>query len=101
MFLRIVTCLVAPVILVFPLAITQGQKQTSPKQTTTPSSTPKPEEQDRIKIFTEEVVLPIVAYDAYGHFDPSIGLDDVLVLENGISQRVPQWQTPSHLTEPI
>ena len=49
---------------------------------------PKPEEQDRIKIFTQEVILPIVAYDAYGHFDPSISPEDVLVLEDGVAQTV-------------
>jgi hypothetical protein len=50
--------------------------------------TPKPEEQDRIRIFTQEIVLPIVAYDVYGHFDPTIGADDVLVLEDGAAQQV-------------
>ena len=43
---------------------------------------------ERVKIFTEEVVLPIVAYDAYGRFDPSISPDDVLVLEDGVGQQV-------------
>lgn len=50
--------------------------------------TPIPEQQDRIKIFTQEIILPIVAYDAYGHFDPSISPDDVLVLEDGVAQTV-------------
>src|SRR6185503_3779456 len=39
-------------------------------------------------IFTQEVILPIVAYDAYGQFDPSISPDDVLVLEDGVAQQV-------------
>jgi von Willebrand factor type A domain len=50
--------------------------------------TPKTDEQDRIRIFTQEIVLPIVAYDVYGHFDPTISADDVLVLEDGVAQQV-------------
>ncbi len=53
-----------------------------------PSPSPSPDEQERIRIFTEEVILPIVAYDAYGHFDPTVGPADVLVLEDGIPQQV-------------
>lgn len=45
-------------------------------------------EQERVKVFTEEVRLPVVALDAYGHYDPTLELDDVLVLEDGVIQQL-------------
>lgn len=48
----------------------------------------KPEDQERVRVFTEEVRLPVMAYDAYGHYDPTLELDDVLVLEDGVAQQL-------------
>ena len=45
-------------------------------------------EQERVKVFTEEVRLPVVAFDAYGHYDPTLELDDILVLEDGVIQQL-------------
>ena len=56
----------------------------------TPSPTPpvdKDQEQP-VRTFTEEVRLPIVALDAYGHYDPTLELGDVLVLEDGVAQQL-------------
>ena len=53
-----------------------------------PSPTPPSEEQDPVRVFTEEVRLPVVALDQYGHYDPTLEPDDVLVLEDGVSQQV-------------
>ena len=55
-----------------------------------PSSTPTPqsEEQEPVKVFTEEVRLPVVAVDQYGHYDPTLEVDDILVLENGVPQQI-------------
>lgn len=50
--------------------------------------TQKPEEQERVRVFTEEVRLPVVAFDAYGHYDPTLELGDVLVLEDGVAQQL-------------
>jgi VWFA-related protein len=47
-----------------------------------------PEEQEPVKVYTEEVRLPVVAYDERERFDPTLGTDDVLVLEDGVPQRV-------------
>jgi VWFA-related protein len=41
-----------------------------------------------VKVFTEEVRLPIVATDTYGHYDPTLEVDDVLVLEDGVPQQI-------------
>jgi len=67
-----------------------GSSQTKPKATASPSPTPATQEsdQERIRVFTEEVRLPIVALDAYGHYDPTLEPDDVLVLEDGVAQQI-------------
>jgi VWFA-related protein len=54
----------------------------------TPSPTPKTEEQEPVKVFTEEVRLQVAALDQYGHYDPALELNDVLVLEDGVAQQV-------------
>jgi VWFA-related protein len=62
-----------------------------PSATPAASPTPKPvvgEPQETIRVFTEEVRLPIFAYDEYGHFDPTLGLDDILVIEDGVPQEI-------------
>lgn len=66
-------------------------QQTAPRLTPapTPSPTPAPrEEQEPVKVFTEEVRLPVVAYDDYGHFDPSVEQNEILVLEDGVPQDI-------------
>lgn len=62
-------------------------------QETRPTPTPSTpesqrEDQEPIKVFTEEVRLPIVAFDDYGYFDPTLELGDVLVIEDGVQQQV-------------
>ena len=49
---------------------------------------PTPTDQERVKVFTEEVRLPVIALDAYGHYDPTLELDDILVLEDGVIQQL-------------
>jgi len=41
-----------------------------------PSPTPKTEEQEPVRIFIEEVRLPVVALDQYGHYDPTLEIDE-------------------------
>ena len=53
-----------------------------------PSPTPPEKDQERVKVFTEEVRLPVIALDAYGHYDPTLVLDDILVLEDGVIQQL-------------
>lgn len=67
----------------FALAATQISSQEPAEPQPSPSPTP-----DTVKVFTEEVRLPIVAFDAYGHYDPTLELDDVLVLEDGVAQQI-------------
>src|SRR5205809_5322468 len=64
----------------------------SPAQTSKPKPAPtvepKSEGQENVKVFTEEVRLPVFATDTYGHFDPALDVDDFLVLEDGKAQQV-------------
>jgi VWFA-related protein len=53
-----------------------------------PSPTPPNEEQEPVKVFTEEVRLPVIALDQYGHYDPTLEVDDILVLEDGVAQQI-------------
>jgi len=56
-----------------------------------PSPTPD-QDQEPVRVFTEEVRLPIAATDTYGHYDPSLTADDVLVLEDGQQQQIKSIQ---------
>ena len=68
------------------LAATQISSQEPAKPRPSPEPSPTPEES--VKVFTEEVRLPVVAFDSYGHYDPTLELDDVLVLEDGVAQQI-------------
>ena len=68
----------------FAIAATQISSQEPAKPKPSPSPTPE----DSVKVFTEEVRLPVMAFDSYGHYDPTLELDDVLVLEDGVAQQI-------------
>jgi VWFA-related protein len=71
---------------VFSIAAVQALSQQPSKPQ--PSPLPTEKEQDKVRVFTEEVRLPVVALDAYGHYDPTLQLDDILVLEDGVIQQL-------------
>jgi VWFA-related protein len=72
-----------------PYSVAQQPKPSpSPTPISAPSRTPLDEDQEPVRVFTEEVRLPVVALDAYGHFDPTLVVDDVLVLEDGVAQQI-------------
>jgi VWFA-related protein len=68
-------------------AATQSSSQQSSQRQTTPQPSPTPTEES-VKVFTEEVRLPVIALDAYGHYDPTLELDDILVIEDGVIQQL-------------
>lgn len=78
-------CLFLTCFLLLSLDCYAQQKAPAPAAQPTP---PKSEEQESVKVFTEEVLLPVVAYDKYGRFDPTLEVDDILVLEDDVPQRV-------------
>ena len=82
--MALLRCTLALLLLAVVTAYTSAQQQK-------PSPTPPPVEKDQeppVRVFTEEVRLPVVAFDSYGHYDPTLELDDVLVLEDGVAQQL-------------
>ena len=68
-----------------------GAQQKAPQPSPSPSTSLPPDQretQEPVKVFTEEVRLPVVAVDQFGHYDPTLVVDDVLVLEDGKPQSV-------------
>ena len=41
-----------------------------------------------MRVFTEEVRLPVAATDTYGHYDLTLEINDVLILEDGQPQQI-------------
>jgi VWFA-related protein len=62
--------------------------QTQPKPPLPLPTPPKEQPDDRVRVFTEEVRLPVVAMDQFGHYDPTVVPDDILVLEDGVAQQI-------------
>jgi VWFA-related protein len=50
--------------------------------------TPTPVDEEAERVYTEEVRLPVFAYDEKGRFDPGLGVDDVLIVEDDVPQQV-------------
>lgn len=75
-------------VLIFFVSVHLSAQTRKPKLSPTPPVEPKGEGQEPVKIFTEEVRLPVVAMDTYGHYDPTLEVDDVLVLEDGEPQQI-------------
>ncbi len=70
-------------------SVHHAQQGTEPA--TTPAARPAPtprDEQEPVKVFTEEVRLPVLAEDDYGHFDPTLAPNDLLVFEDGVQQQI-------------
>src|SRR5689334_915554 len=55
-----------------------------------PRPTPKPDDDDEEteSIFTEEVRIPVFAFDEKGNFDAALAVEDVLVVEDDVPQQV-------------
>ncbi len=53
---------------------------------------PKPTPEDAETVFTEEVRIPVFAHDDKGRFDPTLAVDDVLVVEDDTPQQVKSVQ---------
>lgn len=68
-------------------AAVRGRAQTT-SAAPTPQATPPGESQERVKVFTEEVVLPVNAYDDSGHLSVALETTDILVFEDDVRQQV-------------
>ena len=65
----------------------RGQAQTTPTPKP-PQNTPAAETQEPVKVFTEEVLIPIFVSDSNGRFDPTLEVNDVLVFEDDVLQEI-------------
>jgi VWFA-related protein len=74
-------------LLLFILLATFSIQAQQPNRIPSPTPTPNAQEEP-VRVFTEEVRLPIVAVDQYGHYDPTVVPDDILVLEDGVAQQI-------------
>src|SRR5207237_269503 len=61
----------------FSSSLYQAQTVSNPS----PRPTPPTQQSEPIKIYTEEVLLPVVATDSSGRFDPTLEADDLLILK--------------------
>lgn len=71
-----------------PNSYAQDRPQLKPRPSPTPKVEPKSEDQEPVRVFTEEVRLAVSAMDQFGHYDPTLEIDDVLVLEDGAPQKI-------------
>lgn len=75
-------------VLIFSAAYACSAQQSPPAAPPPQSPTSEREIQDPIRIFTQEVRLPVVAYDDRERFDPTLVPEDILVVEDGVPQIV-------------
>jgi len=57
-------------------------------QQQSPVPTPPPQDDETVSVTSEEVFVPVLARDDAERFDPTLEPDDILVLENGIAQKL-------------
>lgn len=82
---------IASLLILTAIQRNQAQDVLPRRSSAVPSPTPTPAEregQDSVKVFTEEVRLPILVTDEQGRFDPTLEAGDVLVLEDDVPQEV-------------
>jgi len=75
-------------LVVFVAVLAFAATQSSSQEPAKPQPSPSPSPEEAVKVFTEEVRLPVVAFDSYGHYDPTLELNDILVLEDGVAQQL-------------
>jgi VWFA-related protein len=85
-FLRVIPLLL--LLVIAGTSLRAQQSKPSPSPSPSPSPTPVESDDESVRVFTEEVRLPVTALDAYGHYDPTLEPEDVLVLEDGVIQQV-------------
>jgi VWFA-related protein len=74
--------------LAFSFAIPSlGQQPSATPPNSPPTGKPaRDDQQEPIRVNVEEVQIPIAAFDTYGRLDPTVELNDLLILENGVRQ---------------
>jgi VWFA-related protein len=72
----------------FALVVFAAAAPTRAQSGVHPKPTPTPQDDEAERIYTEEVRLPVFAYDEAGHPDLHLERDDVLVVEDDVPQDV-------------
>jgi VWFA-related protein len=62
--------------------------QTKPVDPPPRPTPPISETPDQVKVFTEEVLVPVFVFDRNGRFDPTLGADDLLMFEDDMAQQI-------------
>ena len=76
-------------LVLFSLTLAISASIQAQQKTPQPIPSPSPNGADeRVTVFTEEVRLPVIAVDQFGHYDPTVVPDDILVLEDGVAQQI-------------
>lgn len=88
-FFRVVVAVSFVVSLALSASAQQRRVATPPLPSPTPATEQESHDpQDDIKVVTEEVRIPIFATDEQGRFDPSLEIQDILVLEDDVPQEI-------------
>jgi VWFA-related protein len=86
-----ITPLFLPLLLALLMVRTAAVVGQTPSPSPVLKSLPTPsagETQEPVKVFTEEVLIPIVVLDRNGRFDPMLEIDDLLVFEDNVLQEI-------------
>jgi VWFA-related protein len=79
------------------LLVAPARAQTPPAQQQEQPKSGDPN-QDILRISTEEVRIPVFAFDGSGRFDPTVSIEDLLVRENGVAQVITGvYRVPAHV----
>lgn len=71
------------------VAAVHGQTPSpSPIPKSKPTPPPAGETQEALKVFTEEVLIPIFVFDGNSRFDPTLEKEDLLVFEDNLLQEI-------------
>jgi len=89
---RLLLCLAASAFFLVSTSVQHAQKiSPSNAAPAEPSPTPR-DDQEPVRIFTEEVRLPVTGFDEYGRFDPTLTSSDLIVFEDGVQQEIKSIQ---------
>lgn len=75
-------------VLMVEVAAVAGQTPGTSPVPKSPPAAPAGETQEPLKVFTEEVIIPIFVLDGNRRFDPTLEVEDLLVFEDDVLQEI-------------
>lgn len=76
------------ILVVIVMAAVRAEAQVALPTPSPQATPPAGESQEKIRVFTEEVVIPVTAYDDSGHLSAALEPQDILVFEDNVRQTV-------------